>query len=406
MALSVDAACDRLLAAARATRVDVVDLAAAAGRTAAYDLRARDPLPAFPASVMDGYAVRAASVDPGTVLEVAGESAAGHPHAGPLPSGAAVRISTGAALPAGADAVVPQEWTERLDGGACVRLVEVPSDFGPGTFVRAVGSDVPAGAVVVPAGRSLGPGDLALAAAAGHVRLPVRARPQVAILSTGDELHPPGRRPPPGGVVSTNDLTLSLQVREAGGLSSVHPPAADDRHALEAALRRIRETRPDVLVTSGGISVGPHDLVRPVLEGLGARCLFHGLTLKPGRPAAAFDWDGIVVCALPGNPASTFVTFELLVRPLLRAMVGAPPHRRRRRVRLARAVVPERSREHVLRARWTPKGRALPLHTQASGALSSLAGAELLLRIPADPRRTPLPPGCEVEAVELPERWS
>ncbi|RMG94333.1 MAG: molybdopterin molybdenumtransferase MoeA [Deltaproteobacteria bacterium] len=403
MALSVDAARDRLLGVARKTPIEFVEVGSACGRTAGRALRARHPLPPHPASVMDGYAVRAAEVSRGGAFTVVGESAAGHPFAGTLPPSGAVRISTGAVLPAGADAVVPQEWTEVQEG--TVRILRIPPDFGPGTFVRAEGSDVLAGAVVLEAGQPLGPGDVALAAAAGHERLPVHARPRVAFLPTGDEIYPPGATPPPGGIVGTNDLLVDAQVREAGGVTRTLPPVADDPKALAEALEGARRHGADVVVTSGGISVGPHDLVRPVLESLGATCIFHGLALKPGRPAAAFLWDRTIVCALPGNPASTFVTFELLVRPLLRAMVGAPWMRREVHLPLTRTVVPERTREHVLRARWTRDGRADPVATQASGDLSSLAAFDLLVRIPADPAQAPVVAGRRLPALVLPETW-
>ncbi len=405
MAPSVDVVCARLLAEARPTPVTFVEAADAVGRVVAYPLRALHPLPAFDASVMDGYAVRAADVVVGAALPVAGESAAGRPFRGRLATERAARISTGAAVPAGADAVIPQEWTS--PAGSAIRVDRVAPSFGPGTFVRPAGSDVRAGAVLLRAGDTVGPGEAALAAAAGHVRLPVRARPIVEILCTGDEIHPPGRRPPPGGIVGTNDLMLAAQVREAGGQPRILPVVPDDDGALAQALAGVQRRNPHVLVTSGGISVGPHDRVRPALEALGARCLFHGIALRPGRPTAAFTWGPTVVCALPGNPASTFVTFELLVRPLLRAMLGAPPHRAPASVPLACSVVPEATREHVMRARWSGDGRrAVPLAHQASGDLSSIAGATLLLRVPADCDRRPIPPGTPLRAIHLPERWT
>ncbi len=278
-------------------------------------------------------------------------------------------------------------------------------DFGPGTWVRAAGSDVAPGSLLVRAGTRLGPGEISLLGACGLARLPVRRAPRVAILCTGDELVAPGTVPRPGQIVGTNHLMLAAQVREAGGEPWILPPAPDDPDRLRASLARALDGA-DLVVTSGGISVGPHDHVRPALQALGAQILFHRLPLRPGRPIAAARRGDRLTLALPGNPASTFVTFELFARPFLRACLGADPWRPTMGVRLLAPAARVRGREHLLRARLTADG-ATPLATQVSGDLRSLLAAHALLRVPARAPGEPrdLPAGAQVRALLLPREW-
>ena len=380
-----------------------VPVADAVDRVLASELHSRWALPGAPLAVMDGYAVRAADLatDRGD-LRLVGESAAGHAAASKLEEGQTMRISTGAVVPEGADAVVPQEEVE-VDGER--RRVRFGGDAlaetSAGRYIRPAGSDVQNGELLLHAGALLGAGDIALLGSAGHAMIPVYRRPTVAILCTGDELVEVGSTPRRGQVVSTNGMMLAAQVRAAGGVPVKLPPAGDDADALQTAIERGLEC--DVLVTSGGISVGDHDQVFPALERLGFRALFRRLKLRPGRPSTFGRVDDKPVFALPGNPASSHVGFELLVRPLLRKLLGLPEEawlRRRRAIKLVESVGGDRRRAHLVRARWQDEC-AVPLSTQVSGALRSISDYDLLLIVPEGVKS--LSPGDKVQALVIRE---
>ncbi len=374
------------------------------GRIAAAALHARWDLPQRDVSVMDGYAVRSQDVadaracGQAIVLTVQGESAAGHPLSVPLGAGEAARISTGAVLPPGADAVIAQEDTQReaerlrIDGEAIGAL-------SPGTFVRPRGKELAEGDLVARPGQRLGPGDIALLAGCGHAEVPVFKRPRVAILGTGDELVPAGQRPAPGQVVSSNSLVLAALVRRAGAEPVALDDVGDEPQALGEALER--GLGADVLVTSGGISVGDHDLVHGRLTALGAETLFRGVALRPGKPTTFMRRGACRVFALPGNPASSLVTFALLVHPALRRLAGVhgDPGLPRRRVRLRTPARGAGRRAHYVRARACGEGEAEPLSVQQSGNLRSIAGAQLLIPVPAGV--SALAAGTELEALVL-----
>lgn len=390
-------------------RSEPVALAAAAGRVLAEPLVAALDMPSAPLSIMDGYALRCADLrgdDAGArTLPLAGESAAGHPLAQPLAPGTCVRISTGAVLPSGADAVVAQEDATRL--GDRVEFSPLARrEVAPGRHVRAVGSDVARGELLLIRGSELGPGELALLGAHGHVEPRVLARPRLAILASGDELVALGTTPRHGEVVATNGLMLAAQIAEAGGVALELGRVPDRHDALRDAILHACE-HADILVASGGISVGDHDLVLPVLRELGLAPLFRRVKLRPGRPATfgllpRAAAAPLPVLALPGNPASTLVAFELLVRPLVRALLGLPRRRWFRpalRLELAAAVEGERRRDHYVRVRIDEQGRACPLARQLSGALRSIADVDALLIVPAGRER--VEPGETLEALLL-----
>lgn len=402
--LTIDEALHLVLAEARPLPVELVhDPAQAHGRALAHDLHARLDLPGGDTSIMDGWALQAADLAHGAPrprLRIRGESSAGHPLTRPIDAGEAARIATGAVLPPGADAVVAQE-DARVDGDALEIDLAGAGVVRPGHFVRARGSEVRRGELLVAAGAPLGPGELALLYGAGHHGLPVRRRPRVAIVCTGDELLPLGATPGPGQVIGTNALMLAAQIREAGGVPQDLGVAADDLAATRAAIERAAEGA-DVLLTSGGISVGDHDHVAAALAGLGLHARFRRLALRPGRPLTFGRLGDLLVFALPGNPASTYVTFELFVRPLLRRLAGlVGPSRPRRRLVLADRAEGAGPRVHVVRARLGDDGRATPLPQQRSGSLRSLAGHDALLLVPAGVRE--LPAGAEVDALLLGE---
>jgi molybdopterin molybdotransferase len=374
-----------------------VPLAGALGRALAEDLVAEADLPAFDASTMDGYALRAADAPrAGARLPVAFEVFAGAPAAGPLPPGSCCRIFTGAPLPAGADAVEQQEQVRRAGKAAVFRRAAAR-----GRFVRRRGSDVAAGRPAAAAGAPLDPGTIALAAGVGRAEVLVHRRPRVAILPTGDELVPVGRLPGPGRIVETNGHALAAAARDAGAEAVLLPVARDDAAALRRALRAARGA--DVLVTTGGVSVGTRDLVRAALTAAGARLDFWRVAMRPGKPFTFGRWGATAVFGLPGNPASALVTFELYVRPALRALAGLPGTGRLRiAARLAAAQEKPPELEVYLRVRLRPaRGGlvAVPLRSQTSGDLSSAAGHDALAVLPAG--RSRLARGARVEAIVL-----
>jgi len=405
----------RLTSALPPLPAEELDLTAAAGRVLAETLRAQWSIPATDVSMMDGWAVRSSDVadaracgtTPRVVLQASGASAAGHPPDAPLGAGQAGRIFTGAVLPTDADAVVPQEDVEVADDGQSITLDgEAVESLKPGRFVRSAGSEIEHGDVLLQPGARLSATELALLATAGHARVRVVRRPRVAILSTGDELVRVGQRPGPGQIVSTNSLMLATQVREAGGDPLVLPEARDEVEPLRDALRVGMDA--DILVTSGGISVGEHDLVRGQLEALGTDVHFHGLALRPGKPALFGTRGDTLVFALPGNPASTWVGFLLLVLPALALRTGqaSPRLPMRLEVTVDADVRGAGNRAHYVRGRWSDAERvATPLSAQRSGNLRSIADVDLLLVVPAHVETIAAGQTCDA-IVLRPPPWS
>jgi molybdopterin molybdotransferase len=375
--------------------VETVALIDCGGRVLTRDIVASDPLPAFPSSAVDGYAVRAA--DAGKALLVAGESAAGRPFDHTVEPGVAVRILTGGVLPAGADCVVMMEDVE-LSGD----IVTVPSGLKPGQNFHAPGADLKAGERVLPAGVHLGAAEIGLAAAVGLAELPVGRRPRVALLSTGDELVEVGKAAARGQIPDSNRWALLAALREAGAevrLLGIGPDEPD-------ALRRLvvdALAGADVLVTSGGVSVGTHDLIKPLLESLGDVHIGR-VKLKPGKPFTFATLPGDKVAfGLPGFPVSSLVTFEVFVRPALRKMQGhAQLQRPTLPVRLgydARATADRTEYQRVTLRREDRDLVAVSTGSQSSSRLMSLAGAHALVRIPPGDRG--IDAGTIVEAIIL-----
>ncbi|TPV96353.1 MAG: molybdopterin molybdotransferase MoeA [Myxococcales bacterium FL481] len=380
-AVSVDEAIDLVLATARPGPPRPTGVFDAVGQVLAEAPTARWPLPTAAVSVMDGYAVQRAELDHEMPLRVAGESAAGHPYLAPLPAQTAIRISTGAVVPPGADTVIAQEDVARTEDQ--IRIVaSALADYPRGRFVRPAGSDVAVDAELLPSGTRLGPGEAALLASAGHPRTPVYPRPRVNIVSTGDELRALGETPMPGDVINTNAPMLAAQVEDAGGSPQTMSIATDDAGELARAVERALDC--ELLITTGGLSVGDHDHVFATLLRLGYQPQFDAIRLRPGKPTS-FGLVGTTgVLALPGNPASSYVAFELLGRPWIRRRLGLAPHlwqRPRRLVTLVQPTAGGGRRAHIVRARVHGEhAEALP--DQASGALRSIAGHNALLVIP------------------------
>ena len=375
--------------------IEKVALAHCVGRVLAEDLVATASLPAFPSSAVDGYAVRAA--DAGKQLRVLGESAAGRPFSGTIQMGTAARILTGGVLPNGADSVVMVEDVE-VQGD----MVTVPTSLRSGQNFHAPGADLRAGERVLTAGQQLGPAELGLAAALGFPRLPVFRRPRVALMSTGDELVEVGGKPGRGQIFDSNRWALLAALREAGvevrGLGIGPDQPEPLRQLVVDALKAV-----DVLVTSGGVSVGTHDLVKPLLESLGTVHVGR-VKLKPGKPFTfATLSEGKVAFGLPGFPVSSLVTFEVFVRPALRKMQGfAQLQRPTLPVRLdydARATADRTEYQRVTLRREGPELVADTTGSQSSSRLMSLAGAHALVRIP--PGDQGIKAGTTVEAMIL-----
>lgn len=374
--LTFEEAQERVLAHVRPLPAEPVPIAEAAGRVTAEEVPAGVDLPPFASSAMDGFAVRSADL-PGT-LRIAGESAAGLPYEGRLEPGDAVAISTGAVVPEGADAVVPIERVFKTDD-----KVEAADAVEQGAHVRPRGGDVRAGDAVVPAGARITPARIAAAAAAGVDVVSCRRRPSVAILATGSELVPPGQSLQQGQIYEANGFMLASAMATAGADVSTEPAVADDEAVLRKALERGLEA--DVLVTSGGVSVGEHDLVRAVESELGVKEVFWGVAIKPGKPLAFGVHNGTLVFGLPGNPVSALVGCELFVKPALRALQGvAEPLPRFDTGRLTAGLRRNPERDEFVRARSRADGDEValePVVGQESHMIVRSGSADALVHV-------------------------
>jgi molybdopterin molybdotransferase len=375
--------------------IERVALAHCVGRVLAEPLEANTSLPAFPSSAVDGYAVRAA--DAGKQLRVVGESAAGSPYSGTIQPGTAARILTGGVVPEGADCVV---MVEEVDAQG--DTVTVPASLKPGQNFHAPGADLRAGEHVLAVGQELGAAEIGLAAALGFPRLPVYRRPRVALMSTGDELIEVGGKPGRGQIFDSNRWALLAALSEAGAEVRSLGIGPDQAEALrQRVVDALAEA--DALVTSGGVSVGTHDLVKPLLEALGTVHVGR-VKLKPGKPFTfATLPEGKLAFGLPGFPVSSLVTFEVFVRPALRKMQGfAQLQRPTLPVRLgydARATADRTEYQRVTLRRDGEELVAESTGSQSSSRLMSLAGAHALVRIP--PGDQGIKSGTKVEAMIL-----
>ena len=379
--LSVNDALQAVLDRVDPLPAESVALAEAAGRVLAGDALALVDLPPFPSSAMDGFAVRAADT-PGR-LPVVERIAAGRPASRPLAAGEAMGIATGGVVPDGADAVVPIERVTADDG-----QVEIGEPATAGVNVRPRGGDVAAGAVVVPAGVRLGPQQIGALAAAGVPDVRCARRPRVVVLTTGTELRRPGEALAAGEIYESNGPMLEALLGSAG--ADVRPLAsvADDEAAHRASIERGLEH--DVLVTSGGVSVGPHDLVRRIEADLGVEEVFWGVSVKPGKPLAFGVRGRTLVFGLPGNPVSSLVSSVLFVLPALRALQGErEPRPRYLNGTLAASAKADPRRDELVRARLTPDGELEPLTGQESHMIVRAAEANALVYVPAGDSELP-----------------
>jgi molybdopterin molybdotransferase len=404
----------RVLDGVGAMAAERLPLADAAGLVLAEPVRSTGPVPPWTNSAMDGFAVRAGDIadarpDRPAVLRVLGEVPAGRAPDVTVEPGTALRIMTGAMVPPGADAVVPVEETDAPAGASAIpETVAVLAAVHPGDHIRVAGTDVPAGAPVLPAGRACDPAAVALLAATGHGTVLVHRRPRVAVISTGDELVPPGQVLGLAQIHESNSYGIAAQAAEAGAEVRRLEVARDTLDDLLARVR-VAVAWADVVVLSGGVSVGAHDHVKAAFADIGTLDLWR-VAIKPGRPfafaRASVDGRPVLLFGLPGNPVSVFVTFELFVRPVLRLLAG---HRRAfdRPVRVARLVEPMRGSAGRLTVSRVvleadpdrPDGLvARSSGGQESYMLASLAAANGMVFVPPD---AALPAGAEVTVWEL-----
>jgi molybdopterin molybdotransferase len=391
--MTVEEARGRILARARRTGIETVALAQGFGRVLAADVVARVTQPPADVSAMDGYALRAADGAAGARLKVIGAAPAGHPFAGAVGAGEAVRLFTGSFVPAGADAVLLQEDATAAEGFVTVHEAAIA-----GRHIRRGGQDFAAGEVLIPAGRRLTARDIGLAAAGNTPWLSVFRRPVIAILATGDEISLPGEPVPPGGIVSSNSHAMAAFVTASGGVPVVLPIAADTLEAVAAGADAARGA--DMLVTTGGASVGEHDLVQAGLGTRGLKLDFWKIAMRPGKPLIFGALGEMPVLGLPGNPVSAFVCALLFLRPAIAAMAGLPAAAPATQwARLSTAMKANDQREDYVRATLGPDGAVTPYPVQDSGMLRALARADALIRRPA--HQAALEAGERVEIIAL-----
>ena len=397
--LPVAEALARVLDGVAPLSAEQVAVADSHGRVLAVDLAALRTQPPDAVSAMDGYAVRAADVGAAPArLRVIGEVAAGRPFDGAVGTGEAVRIFTGGVLPAGADTIVIQENTQRDGSGIVVTATSVA-----GRHIRARGLDFAEGDVLLPAGRRLRDRDVALAAAMNHATVAVRRVPRVALLATGDELVAPGTAPAPGQIVYSNGFALAA-LAHAEGAEVIDLGIVPDRvDATVAAIDAATGAHADVLVTTGGASVGDYDLVQQSLASRGMALSFWKVAMRPGRPMMHGVLAGMRVLGLPGNPVSAYVCGYLFLVPLIRRLLGRPEVEPPTEAAVLGRGLPENDeRADYLRSRLTrgPQGLvATPFETQDSSMLALLAKADcLVIREPFAP---PAPAGSPCRIVKL-----
>ena len=385
--MPVDEALTRILEGATPSPdPEMLPLAECDDRVLANDLVALRTHPPFAASAMDGYAVRAEDAFAGARLNLQGESAAGHGFDGSLEVGSTIRIFTGAPVPAGADAVVIQENTERLDGN----LIQINEAAELGRHIRRAGVDFEEGRTGLEKGRLLDAGAITFAAAMNHAVLPVVRRPKVAVLATGDELRLPGQPLGPGQIIASNTFGVAALARGVGAEVIDLGIAADRMEALDAALDQAISQKADVLVTIGGASVGDHDLVQKALSNRGMALDFWKIAMRPGKPLMSGRLGAMRVLGLPGNPASSLVCAHLFLEPLVSRLAGRAGPEREQQAVLASALPENDQRQDYLRGDLQTDGEgklvAIPLARQDSSLMKVFADARcLIIRPPFAP---------------------
>ncbi|WP_323764962.1 gephyrin-like molybdotransferase Glp [Marinovum sp.] len=378
--IAISEALDHLFALAPSLSTEELSLLQASGRVLAKDAVSTRDQPPFAASAMDGYAIAAAEARPGARFAVIGESAAGHRFDGAVSSGQAVRIFTGAPVPVGADRVIIQEDVVRQND-----MIQLRDNLDSGMHIRPAAGDFKAGSRLK-APRRLRPEDIALLASMNVAKVTVARQPNVALISTGDELVMPGETPGPDQIIASNTLGLHALLRNLGAAPRLLPIASDTRTSLAQTLDLAADA--DLIVTIGGASVGDHDLVAEVTAERGMERAFYKVAMRPGKPLMAGRLGAAMMLGLPGNPVSAMVCGHVFLAPVIRAMTGLPAQAAPRAAApLAIDIAANGPREHYMRARLAPDGIA-PFAAQDSALLHVLSQANaLLVRPPRDRAR-------------------
>ena len=390
--ISVSAALSHLFELVTVTGTETVDLAHAHGRVLAKDAVAGRTQPPFPASAMDGYAVRVADARQGATLQVIGEAAAGHRFGEPVGPGQAVRIFTGAPVPEGADSILIQENATAGEG-----RITVDVQPAHGEYVRPAGGDFRAGQRLS-APRRLTARNVALLAAMNVPKIEVYRKPVVALIPTGDELVQPGEEPGPDQIVTSNNFGLAAMLDQIGAEPRLCPIARDNADSLAAALDAAQGT--DFIITLGGASVGDHDLVADVLGNHGLTLKFYKIAMRPGKPLMAGRIGGATMIGLPGNPVSAMVCGEVFLRPAVEAAMGLPATpRRETEVQISHPLGKNGPREHYMRAVLEDDGRCTVFENQDSSLVSTLSRADAL--VVREPHAPPVQAGTAVRCIPL-----
>ena len=389
--ISVSEARTALLQLCTRTEIEQIPLTQANGRVLAQEVRADRDQPPFAASAMDGYAVKRDEVERHAMFQLIGEAAAGHRFEGTLKPGQAVRIFTGAPVPDGADFVVIQEDVERKNN-----LITIRDHPGNSDNIRPSGGDFRIGQTVS-APRILRPSDVALLAAMNLPLLPVRRRPVVALISTGDELVMPGGSPGPDQIIASNTFGLKAMLEDFGAKVLVLPIARDSEASLKTAFSLARDI--DLVITIGGASVGDHDLVAKVSADLGMQRAFYKVAMRPGKPLMAGRMGKIAMVGLPGNPVSAMVCGHIFLRPMIQNMLGLPAqHGQMQTATLTHGLPGNGPREHYMRA-TVLEGKITVSPKQDSSLLSVLAEANALAVLP--PNAPPAQPGDRLQYLTI-----
>jgi len=401
--ISVDEAIRRILENLPPPVTEKVDYRSAHGRVLAESLSATGDVPPFNKSAVDGYALRAADAAAVPVeLRCTGESRAGAGRGSPLEPGEAVAIMTGAPVPDGADAVQMIEKTRRSADGARAAILK---EVRPGENIILAGSEASAGEVVLESGRYVGPAEVAILAMFGHRQVTVFRKPRVALVATGDELVETDQAPGPGQIRNSNAPSVAAQLRQLGLEAEYLGITRDDKAQLRGSI--LEGLRRDVLIVTGGVSVGAYDFVEEILREAGLEVIFSGVAIRPGKPTVFARQGDRLVFGLPGNPISTFVSFELFVRPALERICGfASAGLFRVRGRLLLGVKHKAERTSFIPARlsWLPDGWAInPLRWKGSSDIIGFSQSNALLVLPQD--RQAIAEGEQVEVLLLPDFW-
>ena len=375
--LSSEEALQKLFDLVKPLGKETVTIANASGRILRDDCAAKHPQPSFSMSAMDGYALASKDIKPNAKLKVIGESAAGHPSQEKINSGESIRIFTGAAIPEGADKVVIQEQVLRKN-----EYIEFKGNIDQSTYIRPAGSDFKK-SLIFKAPKLITPYDVMLLASMGHSKLNVSKRPIISIISTGDELIPPSTEPKFGQIICSNSYGIKAMLEENGAITKILPIAKDNVASLETAFQLAKNS--DIVITTGGASVGDHDLVKQVAKQVGIKPSFYKVAMRPGKPLMAGKCNSFIFVGLPGNPVSSMICSQVFLKPMINKMLGLKYEKTKRtKYPLANALKKNGSREHYMRAHLK-NGKVTVQINQDSASTSILQSSNaLVVRPPHD----------------------